>query len=283
MTHLLFENGNSELIGKKFPLTNGIRKHLLGIYKNFNGDKTTNGYKRLGFIVNSSDGIDYNEMKRIKNYFDNFLGDRESDEFVLNGGDEMHNWVNNTLNRAEAMIKGWKQAKKDAGFSNTFRKPHEKNRATKKTGKPTVSKVSTKDVNKKMIDNNSIKYESVLRESSEYVYDASEEYSPSYVLNEFMQCGGKGKISWGELINPASYQKALDEFTKTGRLERFPSRMVYKWMGIIIRNTFILDSCTVLAGHSTYYPTDDLEDFLESYYGDRFVCTTCQFVYSIWI
>ena len=165
MIHLLFENGNSELIGKKFPLTNGIRKHLLGIYQNFKGDKTTNGYKRLGFIVNSSDGIDYNEMKRIKNYFDNFLGDRESDEFVLNGGDEMHNWVNNTLNRAEAMIKGWKQAKKDAGFSNTFRKPHEKNRATKKKGKPTVSKIGTKNVNKNMIDNKSIKYESKNRKT----------------------------------------------------------------------------------------------------------------------
>lgn len=110
-----------------------------------------------------------------------------------------------------------------------------------------------------------------LTEYSTYFEDSMEEYDVNYVFNQFLYSKGNGTLNWGELINPSSYQAALDEFMKYGKFERFPSNTVYRWIGIIIRNTFILASCTEIAGHSQGYPFDDLELFFEKYYGDRFV------------
>lgn len=121
----LFEDGNSELKGRKFPLPIGIRKHLTQILNNFNGNKNSVGYKRLNNLL-SMDGIEYNEMKRIKNFFDNFNGKEDSIEFQLNGGKAMQTWVNNTLSTATNAIKGFKNAKKEAGMDNSFIKPHTK-------------------------------------------------------------------------------------------------------------------------------------------------------------
>ena len=72
MIHLLNEE-NSELRHRKFALPDGIRKHLQNVLNSYNGDKTANGYQRLTNIL-KMDGIMYNEMKRIKNFFDNYKG-----------------------------------------------------------------------------------------------------------------------------------------------------------------------------------------------------------------
>ena len=162
MVYFLLEDGNSELKGRFFPLGNGIRKHLEATLKNYTGDKSSEGYKRLNNILSMENGITYEEMKRIKNFFDNFQGNDQSPEYILNGGDEMKIWVNNTLNTATAAIKGFKQAKKDAGFSNAFIKPHEKDRQNS-PGKPTQAKIQTNDVGRKIADNTSIRYEAKTR------------------------------------------------------------------------------------------------------------------------
>lgn len=160
MVYFLLEDGNSELKGRFFPLGNGIRKHLIATLKNYTGDKSSEGYKRLNNILSMENGIAYEEMKRIKNFFDNFQGNVQSPEYILNGGDAMKLWVNNTLNTATTAIKGFKQAKKDAGFSNAFIKPHEKDRQNS-PGKPTQAKVQTKNVGQKIANNASVRYESV--------------------------------------------------------------------------------------------------------------------------
>jgi hypothetical protein len=86
-------------------------------------------------------------------------------------------------------------------------------------------------------------------------YEYLEDYDEYYVLNEFF-FNKKEKQDWGVLINPDMYAKALREFTKHGKLVRFPSKYVYQWMGIIMKNTAILCSNTNLAGHSGYFPGD---------------------------
>lgn len=156
MLHLIFE-GNQDLNHRTFPLAKGIRKHLQKTLNNYTGDKTIDGYKRLNNVL-SMDSIAYNEMKRIKNFFDNYKGTPESAEFILNGGKPMMNWVNNTLNTATKAVRDFKQAKKDAGISNAFIKPHEKQRQIRKD-KPTQAKIQTKDVAKKIGDNNAIRFE----------------------------------------------------------------------------------------------------------------------------
>jgi hypothetical protein len=157
MLHLIFE-GNKDLNNRTFPLANGIRKHLHNTLVNYTGDKTIEGYKRLNNVLNM-DSISYHEMKRIKNFFDNYKGSPKSSEFILNGGEPMMNWVNNTLNTATKAIHDFKQAKKEAGINNAFIKPHEKQRQIRKD-KPTQAKIQSKDVAKKIGDNNTIRFES---------------------------------------------------------------------------------------------------------------------------
>lgn len=163
MVYFLFEDGNSELKGKFFPLGRGIRKHLENILRNYNGDKAVEGYKRLNNILSMENGITYEEMKRIKNFFDNFQGDTNSPEYILNGGQPMALWVTNTLNTATKGIKDFKQTKKDAGFKNAFIRPHEKDRQNS-PGKVTQAKIQTTNVNRNIANNTSIKYESKTRE-----------------------------------------------------------------------------------------------------------------------
>jgi hypothetical protein len=86
-------------------------------------------------------------------------------------------------------------------------------------------------------------------------YEYLEDYDEYYVLNDFF-FNNKEKQDWGVLINPDMYAKALREFTKYGKLINFPSKYVYQWMGIIMKNTAILASNTNLAGHSGYFPGD---------------------------
>lgn len=161
----LFEDGNSELKGRKFPLPIGIRKHLTQILNNFNGNKNSVGYKRLNNLL-SMDGIEYNEMKRIKNFFDNFNGKEDSIEFQLNGGKAMQTWVNNTLSTATNAIKGFKNAKKEAGMDNSFIKPHTKNRLTKNAMKVTTVKPNFgKDSISNVFNDLTFKFESTSKEN----------------------------------------------------------------------------------------------------------------------
>lgn len=267
MIHLINE-GNSELKNRVFPLAKGIREHLQSVLDGYQGDKTVDGYKRLNNILSMKNGVSYNEMKRIKNFFDNYSGTDKSAEYLLNGGEPMKIWVDNTLNTATKAVHDFKQAKKDAGISNAFIKSHEKDRQSKKKNKPTQAKF--KNGNKEMMGNNSLRYEGILREGIEDhpYYDALCDITPYTVLMDFYE-NPKGSQNWAPLINPSMYKKALDEFTRFGRLDKFPSKYVYQWMGIIMRNTAQLRANTTLAGHDTYYPTDDFEEFLGSYFSDR--------------
>lgn len=258
----LFEDGNSELKGRKFPLPIGIRKHLTQILNNFNGNKNSVGYKRLNNLL-SMDGIEYNEMKRIKNFFDNFNGKEDSIEFQLNGGKAMQTWVNNTLSTTTNAIKDFKNAKKEAGMSNAFIKPHTKNRLTKNAMKVTTVKPNFgKDTISNVFNGEIFKFESVIKENNVHpFYDYMFDYGVEYVINLF--CSGKYKSEpWGVLINPSMYQKALMEFSKFGRFVNFPSKYVYQWMGICMKNTSMLLANTELAGHTSTYPYEEIEEIL---------------------
>jgi hypothetical protein len=70
--------------------------------------------------------IEYKQLKRIKNFFDNFKGNHKEPSFILNGGVEMKNWVDNELRKMRDYSKLTKKNKMDAGMQNQFIKPHEK-------------------------------------------------------------------------------------------------------------------------------------------------------------
>ena len=95
-------------------------------------------------------------------------------------------------------------------------------------------------------------------------YDFLEDYDAYYVLSEFFK-NPTGKQDWGTLINPEMYVKALRELSRFGKLTNstFPSKYVYQWMGIIMKNTAILIANTDLAGHSMNFPGEEVADFAE--------------------
>ena len=154
------KGGNKDLKGKEYPVPDKLMKHLRSVLANYQGRHDAKYYSHLEGIVQRG-RIPYGDMKKIKNFFDNFVGDEKKNvDFLLNGGLPMKMWVNLSLNGDVERIKGFKQAKKDAGIENAFIKPHEKDRMNSNPGKTTVSKPVTKDVSKNLMNGVTFKFES---------------------------------------------------------------------------------------------------------------------------
>lgn len=161
MIHL-FENnstgGNSKLKGKYFIIPYGVMKHLKSTLSSNKESSGKEYYEHLSNMI-SNGKIPYGDMKKIKSFFDNYQGDENSIEFILNGGNIMRNWVNMTLNSAVNNIKNIKYAEKEAGIENAFIKPHEKNRQTKNSTKVTYSEPNIDgNVTKNFANNKAYKY-----------------------------------------------------------------------------------------------------------------------------
>lgn len=104
MVYLLNEDGNRYLKGRRFMPGNDIVKKLKDNLENFNGSKEDSGYDRLRNLIDMVDncgGIEYNEMKRLKNWFDNNRMAKKTNEYNLIGGEMMDLWINNKLKSAQ--------------------------------------------------------------------------------------------------------------------------------------------------------------------------------------
>ena len=89
-------------------------------------DENVEGFKRNQELQDAN-FIGYKQLKRIKNFFDNFKGKHTDAPFILNGGFEMKNWVNDELRKMREFGHLSKRNKMDAGMQNQFIKPHQKN------------------------------------------------------------------------------------------------------------------------------------------------------------
>jgi hypothetical protein len=118
---------NKELYDIEIEFPKDKRENMkLSFQKIPNADSNSEGYKR-NKELQSKKFITYKQLKRIKNFFDNFKGNHKEPEFILNGGVEMKNWVDNELRRMRENPKITKRNKMDTGMQNQFIKPHEKN------------------------------------------------------------------------------------------------------------------------------------------------------------
>ena len=80
---------NTYLYNKEFQIPLEIRKVLINCFNECRGaDKNSEGYKR-NIGLQKSKTITYQQLKRIKNWFDSFSGKKEDTEYVLNGGDRI--------------------------------------------------------------------------------------------------------------------------------------------------------------------------------------------------
>ena len=117
---------NKNLYDKEIEFPSDKQKHMKVCFQKVpNADKNTEGYKR-NLELQNKNFISYKQLKRIKNFFDNFIGNQNEPEFILNGGVEIKNWVNNELRRMREYIKNTKTNKMNAGMMNQFLDPHEK-------------------------------------------------------------------------------------------------------------------------------------------------------------
>lgn len=118
---------NSKLIGKIFSVPEKVLKELGKNLKKFSDKRESKGFNRAIFILERK-ACTYEQLKRIKNYFD-YVTDENYDEieYLLNGGDVMKDWVNYTLDQARKSVYGTKSARKNAGMENQFRSDAEDN------------------------------------------------------------------------------------------------------------------------------------------------------------
>jgi hypothetical protein len=128
---------NSKLIGKQFPVPDKVLMELNKNLKKFSDKRDSKGFNRAIFILERK-ACTYEQLKRIKNYFDMVTDDNFNEvEYLLNGGDMMKKWVNFTLDEARKGVHGTKSARKNAGMENQFRSDSED---TVKAVTPTIKK-----------------------------------------------------------------------------------------------------------------------------------------------
>jgi hypothetical protein len=102
------------------------REHMKKCFHMVKGaDENTEGFNRNKELQNQN-FIEYKQLKRIKNFFDNFIGNQNEPSFILNGGVVMKNWVNDELRKMREFGDLTKRNKKDTGMQNSYIKPHEK-------------------------------------------------------------------------------------------------------------------------------------------------------------
>ena len=146
MIHFITEggNGNKELKTHRWFLPDGIRHHLEKIKDNNKKEElsknhtTKEAWDHLVFILGEERGISYNEMKRMKNWFDKNKNAVKTKQYELYGGEIMKTWVENQLNSATLIVKQHKEAQRAMGKKNAFIKAHDADRQN------TVTKVDTK-------------------------------------------------------------------------------------------------------------------------------------------
>ena len=110
--------------------------------------------------------------------------------------------------------------------------------------------------------------ENKLNESWEDLSDICEEYSVYDLLCKFQDDKEKGitKKKWN-LIPAQQYHTLLKRYMYSPEMAKIPYNVVNNWfMNIIVPNALDISYITELAGHSRYFPEEDVEEFFERYY-----------------
>jgi hypothetical protein len=138
---------NKDLYGNKFSLPEEVVSYLQQCHDAAGGaDESVEGYKRNKELRDSRE-VTYQQLKRMKNWFDKFEGNENDLSYILNGGHYVKNWVHNTLTSMRDNVHNTKKNKSEV-LPNQFIQPHEKNDMTtinrpSKSHKSTVDKYDT--------------------------------------------------------------------------------------------------------------------------------------------
>ena len=117
---------NSNLYNRIAIIPDSLVKHLMDSFSSVDGNNNIEGYKR-NQDLRSSKKATYQQIKRIKSWFDGYNGNKEDAPFILNGGDRMKQWCDEVLRVWRENDKGSKKIKSDTGMMNQYLDSHEKN------------------------------------------------------------------------------------------------------------------------------------------------------------
>ena len=88
---------NSNLYNKTIELPKEVIEYLQACFDHIpNSDSSIEGHKRNEELRNTG-YVTYQQLGRIKNWFDNYSGDGKDAPYILNGADYMRNWVETTI------------------------------------------------------------------------------------------------------------------------------------------------------------------------------------------
>ena len=88
---------NSNLYNKTIELPKEVLEYLQTCFEYIpNSDSTIEGHKRNEELRNTG-YVTYQQLGRIKTWFDNYDGDGTDAPYILNGADYMKNWVETTI------------------------------------------------------------------------------------------------------------------------------------------------------------------------------------------
>lgn len=88
---------NSNLYNKTIELPKEIVEYLQSCFEYIpNSDSTVEGHKRNQELRDTG-YVTYQQLGRIKSWFDNYSGDGTDAPYILNGADYMKNWVETTI------------------------------------------------------------------------------------------------------------------------------------------------------------------------------------------
>lgn len=152
---------NSTLEDKYFKVSEKMLKTLKSNLEKYSEENPAGSKRARNLITNQK--ASYQEMKRIKNYFDSYEGDGTDVEYKLNGGDIGKNWVESSLEQARETIDSAKRVRMDGGEENQFKKTHEKDRDNANPTGVGMVKIY-KGSKMRNIMNNTTTYESTIKE-----------------------------------------------------------------------------------------------------------------------
>ena len=116
---------NKDLYGNTVQLPEDVVEYLQQCFDSANTDDSTiEGFKRNQELRDSRE-VTYQQLKRMKNWFDNFNGLENDLPFILNGGHYVKNWVDNTLGGMRDGVYLGKKAKSEV-LPNQFIQTHTK-------------------------------------------------------------------------------------------------------------------------------------------------------------
>ena len=117
---------NKDLYDKKIELPEDVVGYLGQCFDAASGaNENTEGYKRNKELRDSGHAT-YQQLKRMKNWFDSFNGHENELPFILNGGHYVKGWVDKTLGGMRDGVDLSKEIKSTV-LPNQYIQPHQKN------------------------------------------------------------------------------------------------------------------------------------------------------------